>query len=39
MLALLDWTAAQVLAINFDQIEGAKRGGMVVAPGAEQVKG
>ena len=39
MLALLDRRSAQILAVQFDQIEGAEHGGMVVMPGAEQIKG
>jgi hypothetical protein len=38
MLALLDWSAAQVLAINLDQIERAEQGGMVMAPVAQEVE-
>jgi hypothetical protein len=37
--ALFDWSTAQIFAINLDQVEGAKDSGMVMPPGAEQVKG
>jgi hypothetical protein len=39
LLALFDWSGAPVLAVKFDQIEGAKDGSVVMAPGAEQIKG
>ncbi len=35
----LDWIGAQVIAIELDKIESAKHGGMVMAPGAQQIEG
>ena len=38
MLALFDWSAAQVLAANLNKVEGAKDGDMVVTSVAQEVK-
>ena len=37
-LALLERLLAKVLAVEFDQVEGAEHGGMVVMPIAEEVE-
>src|SRR6516162_2494452 len=38
MLALFDWSATQVFAVNLNQVEGAQDGDMVVTSVAQKVK-
>jgi hypothetical protein len=38
VLALLDRRPAQILAVQFNQIEGAEHGSVVMPPGTEQIK-